>query len=283
MIQTVDAFLARIPKPFLIALGVASVMIVGGLNLLSFNANHFVLLYVIPIAFTGWYVGATAGCGIAVVSLSYVFLPAFAGKGTSASWDDLLVSGGLFFLVAITVARLRGKVEKLLRMAMLDALTGLPNAQGFVELMARETIGCAGQNPLTLVYVDLGGVERVNRSLGHSAGDQLLCSIGQIIKQNTPRPELIGRVGGTTFAMLLPNAGTESIKATIRELQTRLYEVRRTSLLAITFSISVMTCVEAPRTVAGLMHEAENHLRRSKAHHHDALNIVQVDSPSALH
>jgi len=44
-----------------------------------------------------------------------------------------------------------------------------------------------------------------------------------------------------------------------------------------------MTCAKAPRTVAGLMHEAESRLRRSKARHHDALNIVQIDSASALH
>jgi diguanylate cyclase (GGDEF)-like protein len=178
---------------------------------------------------------------------------------------------------------LRQKMEWLSRMATQDALTGLPNAQGFCELMARETVECGGQNPLTLIYVDLGGVERINRSLGQSAGDQVLCSMAQVIKENMPRPDLIGRVGGTTFAMLLPDAAAESVKATIRELQTRLYEVRRTALLAITFSINVVTCAEAPRTVAGLMHEAEKRLRRSKARHHDALNIVQVDSPSVLH
>jgi diguanylate cyclase (GGDEF)-like protein len=193
------------------------------------------------------------------------------------------VSGIVFFIAAGVASRLRAKLDKLARMATQDPLTGLPNVQAFFELMARETIECAGQNALTLVYVDLGGVDRVNRSLGHAAGDQVLCSIGQVIKQNMPRPDLIGRVGGTTFAMLLPRASAQSVNTTIRQLQTRLYEVRRGSLMAITFSISVITCAEAPGTVAGLMREAENRLRRSKAFHHDALNIVQIDSSSALH
>jgi diguanylate cyclase (GGDEF)-like protein len=283
MLQSLAAFLERIPKSFLIAFGFASVMIVGGLDLLTTTAPQFVLLYLAPIAFTAWYVGAAAACCIGATSLLYGILPALAGSETRIPWDGFVISGTSFFLVAFTVATLRQKMEWLSRMATQDALTGLPNAQGFCELMARETVECGGQNPLTLIYVDLGGVERINRSLGQSAGDQVLCSIAQVIKENMPRPDLIGRVGGTTFAMLLPDAAAESVKATIRELQTRLYEVRRTALLAITFSINVVTCAEAPRTVAGLMHEAEKRLRRSKARHHDALNIVQVDSPSVLH
>jgi diguanylate cyclase (GGDEF)-like protein len=283
MMQSFAAFLERMPKSFLIAFGLASVMIVGGLDLLTITAPQFVLLYLAPIVFTAWYVGAAAGCCIAAASLLYGILPALAGWETRAAWDGFVISGASFFLVAFTAATLRQKVEWLSRMATRDALTGLPNAQGFFELMARETVECGGQNPLTFVYVDLGGVERVNRSLGHSAGDQVLCSIAQVIKENMPRPDLIGRVGGTTFAMLLPDAATESVKATIRELQTRLYEVRRTALLAITFSINVVTCAEAPRTVAGLMHEVEKRLQRSKARHHDALNIVHVDSSSVLH
>ena len=283
MIEPANAFLDRIPKVFLVVLGVALVMIVGGINLLSVDAKYFVLLYLVPIALTSWYAGVVAGGGIASLSLLYGLLPAFATGGFPESWGELLVSGSAFFIEAVAVARLRGKLDDLWRMATLDSLTGLPNAQAFLELMARETIECEGQNTLTLVYVDLGGVDRVNRSLGHAAGDQVLCSIGQVIKQNMPRPDLIGRVGGTTFAMRLSHASAESVNATIRQLQTRLYEVRRKSLLAITFSISVMTCAEAPSTVAGLMHEAENRLRRPKALHHDALNIVQIDSVSALH
>jgi diguanylate cyclase (GGDEF)-like protein len=283
MLQPVDAFLERLPKPFLVALGIALVMIIGGVNLLSLSAKHFMSLYLVPIALTGWYAGGMAGGGIALLSLMYGLLPALLSGGFPESWGEHVVSGSVFFIEAAFMARLRGKFDSLSRMATLDSLTGLPNAQAFFELMARETIECEGQNALTLVYVDLGGVDRVNRSLGHAAGDQMLCTIGQVIKQNMPRPDLIGRVGGTTFAMLLPHASAENVNATIRQLQTRLYEVRCKSLLAITFSISVMTCVEAPRTVAGLMHEAENHLQRSNTLHHDALNIVQIDSASALH
>jgi diguanylate cyclase (GGDEF)-like protein len=283
MMQPVDAFLERIPKPFVFALGIALVMTIGGIDLLSAPARHFAFLYLGPIALVSWYVGGMAGSGIALLSLLYGFLPAFTSRGIPGSWEELLVSGGVFFLEAIAVAQLRRKLANLSRMATLDALTGLPNALAFFELMTRQTQQCRGQNPLTLVYVDLGGVDRVNRSLGHAAGDQLLCTMAQVIKQNLPRPELIGRVGGTTFALLLPNAGAESVKATVRQLQTRLYEARRKSLLAITFSISAMTCTEAPPSVAGLMREAESRLRRSKARHHDALNIVQIDSFSALH
>jgi diguanylate cyclase (GGDEF)-like protein len=283
MLQPVDAFLEGVPKPFLVAFGTALVMTVGGIDLLSASAGHFSFLYLGPIAFVSWYVGRMAGGGIALLSLLYGFFAAFASVGISRSWDQLSISAIVFFLEAIGVAQLREKLNNLSRMATLDALTGLPNAQAFFELMARETTQCGGQNPLTLVYVDLGGLERINRSVGHAAGDQVLCTMAQVIKQNIQRRDLIGRVGGTTFALLLPNVDAESVKTTIRQLQTRLYEARRKSLLAVTFTISVMSCADAPRTVAGLMLEAETRLRRSKARHHDALNIVQIDSLSTLH
>jgi diguanylate cyclase (GGDEF)-like protein len=198
-------------------------------------------------------------------------------------WDNLLIPGAVFFLTASAVAQLRRKLDNLSQIATRDFLTGLPNSQAFAEITARETERCKGVDPLTLVYIDLGGLDGINHTSGHSKGDQVLCAIGQVIKQNMPRQELIGRVGGTTFAVLLPKTGTETAKAAIWQLQTQLHEARRKILLPITFSISAMTCAKAPRTVAGLLHEAETRLRRSGGRDHDALDICHVDTVSALH
>jgi diguanylate cyclase (GGDEF)-like protein/PAS domain S-box-containing protein len=97
--------------------------------------------------------------------------------------------------------------EKLMRMAMTDALTGLENRRSFDVAFAKEFARCLrDQTPIALLLVDVDYFKKFNDSYGHQAGDECLKSIGGLLKEFARRPgDTAARYGGEEFALILPN------------------------------------------------------------------------------
>lgn len=106
------------------------------------------------------------------------------------------------------VSRVRSYAGRLYEMATRDALTGLPNRRHFREAAERELLlAQRSRQPIALLALDIDHFKRVNDSHGHATGDALLVRFGQILQQNLRRSDIIGRIGGEEFAVLLPGAG----------------------------------------------------------------------------
>lgn len=88
-----------------------------------------------------------------------------------------------------------------------DALTGLPN-----RVMLLDSLDEALDNDArpALMFLDLDGFKPVNDRLGHDAGDDLLCQVGQRLITAAPRDALVARIGGDEFTILLRGAPTEA-------------------------------------------------------------------------
>ena len=98
--------------------------------------------------------------------------------------------------------------ERLYRQAHYDPLTQLPNRALFRDRLAQElAAGASGLTRGALMYVDLDHFKRVNDSLGHSAGDQLLSIVAQRLKACTKEGDTVARLGGDEFTVLLRNVG----------------------------------------------------------------------------
>ncbi|KAB2332806.1 sensor domain-containing diguanylate cyclase [Bacillus mesophilum] len=81
-----------------------------------------------------------------------------------------------------------------------DHLTGLANRNGLERYLDRVT---HENTPLTILYLDLDGFKKVNDTLGHDAGDQLLIETGRRLKQNIENGEFVARLGGDEFILVL--------------------------------------------------------------------------------
>lgn len=96
------------------------------------------------------------------------------------------------------------------QMAMQDALTHLANRAALLDALraALTTPAAAGEGPAVLM-MDLDSFKAINDSLGHTAGDQVLVTIGERIRGAVRATDVVARLGGDEFAILMPTATLE--------------------------------------------------------------------------
>ncbi len=105
------------------------------------------------------------------------------------------------------VGRLKARLNEAEDLADLDALTPLLNRRAFLRELNR-VIAFAGRfgGPASLVYFDLDGFKAVNDRFGHAAGDAALKGVAQRLAAQMREGDLIGRIGGDEFGVILVQA-----------------------------------------------------------------------------
>jgi diguanylate cyclase (GGDEF)-like protein len=286
MIQRLSAFLELQSRTALATMACVMATLLGVLDFITGVEIHFLLLYLVPIFIASWFISKEAGIALAIfTSLVWLVAHLLGGRSYSSVWVgywNLLMRATTFSVFAITQAQLRMKLVELSHLASRDFLTGLPNGHAFYELTAKEMDRAFGVEPMTLVCIDVTGFKWVNHRFGYPAGDHMMCAIANTIRQSVPRPDLVGRMGGTSFAVLLPNVGSDLAKLILQRVQTELDQERRKNAQPLTFFISAIACTKAPRTVAELMQQADAQMNRIKNGKRDSLQIAQVDHLPAL-
>jgi diguanylate cyclase (GGDEF)-like protein len=97
-----------------------------------------------------------------------------------------------------------GREAELTRQALHDPLTGLPNRTLFLDRLAHGlTRSERSLSPVTVLVLDLDNFNRFNDSLGHAAGDRLLASVAERLRDTIRPADTIARLGGDEFAVLL--------------------------------------------------------------------------------
>ncbi|MCL5735909.1 MAG: diguanylate cyclase [Actinobacteria bacterium] len=100
--------------------------------------------------------------------------------------------------------------EQARELANKDDLTGLPNRRHFFELTAKEFERARRyREPVSLLLLDIDHFKQINDEFGHRAGDRLLHDLAQAWRRELRSSDVIGRVGGEEFAVLLPETDLE--------------------------------------------------------------------------
>ncbi|XQW83851.1 EAL domain-containing protein [Thalassotalea piscium] len=114
--------------------------------------------------------------------------------------------------------RLIQQKKHMVQLANFDGLTGLPNRQFFMETLSLELARAQRSNKnLVLMYLDLDEFKGVNDSFGHEIGDQLLVEVSKRTKSFLREGDLISRLGGDEFLILLYNEPNDLLVYQIAE------------------------------------------------------------------
>lgn len=136
-----------------------------------------------------------------LVSLSAALREAAAVKPELAVAVEQAVSSVAAALDALT----REHVRRLEERVATDSLTGADSRDAILgRLNAESARSVRHGRPLSVIYLDVDGLKRLNDEHGHAAGDNALKSLVRVVRQNTRVTDAIGRQGGDEFLIMLP-------------------------------------------------------------------------------
>ncbi len=212
----------------------------------------------------------------AVPLLRVVALVGMAGAGDLPA-RPLLAAGvvlplliGVLFTVYLclvltherTVRDLRETQRQLRVLADIDMLTQVPNRRHFEEL-ATAIVGRSGAPSAVLVLFDIDHFKRINDTLGHAVGDEALRLVARCTRETLRTRDVMGRVGGDEFMLLLPGASVDDALL-VAERITRRLDAQRSSLpLPLSLSFGVVR-IEPGEALESAQHRADQALYEAK-------------------
>lgn len=156
----------------------------------------------------------------------------------------------------------RKKAEEEIRfLSYHDRLTGLFNRRYIEEQM--EELESAGTLPISIIMADLNGLKLVNDTYGHQAGDKLLVSAANILKQCCRENDLIARWGGDEFVVLMPSASPDDAEEVASRILSKV-AVSNIGVIPISIALGFSGRSELNKKLVELLSEAENRMYRQK-------------------
>ena len=235
------------------------------------------LLYLVAVLVVAWFGGATAGSVAALVAAA-VCLAAELVAGTSTDpqvpWWNLAISFPVYLLSARGLPPLRDVLFRDREQSMTDPLTNLGNRRFLREVAHIELQRSKRYSrPMALAYIDLDDFRMVNDRDGFAAGDALLMTVAGAITTALRTSDVVARVAGDEFAVLLPETNGEGARVAMEKMQSLLLETMQGVGSDITFSIGIVAYEEGPASVESLLRQSDEVMASVK---HDGKGIVRV-------
>ena len=183
---------------------------------------------------------------------------------TSSAFYLLMLLNGFGCLL---LAREQGQRE-LERLAVVDALTDMPNRRSFFAALA-PWLALARRPgvPTALVLFDLDQFKRINDSYGHPAGDTVLRAVVDVCKKHLRDSDQLGRMVGVEFAILLPRTGLPEAALVAERMRAAIAATPvkgERAMIGMTASFGVTT-IRADDSVVSLFKRADEALQAAKA------------------
>lgn len=186
--------------------------------------------------------------------------------GGSDFWVMTMYAGAVFgviigiALVLVTAADLMAGLQ---RERDTDALTGTLNRRG-LEARATELLEQPAQRPITLIACDIDHFKAINDQFGHHAGDLVLERIGVLLRTNCRATDLVARIGGEEFVVVLPNSTADEGIELAERLRRLVADTEVGRGPAVTCSFGVAELRELDRDIWAGLQRADRQLYAAK-------------------
>ncbi|MEE2878322.1 MAG: GGDEF domain-containing protein [Pseudomonadota bacterium] len=153
---------------------------------------------------------------------------------TEETFFDTLYWGTMNVLATLTVLSMGGALITVCVMQRLgalkenadqDYLTGLMSRRAFEEAARDYCKSRSGQVAASLIIIDIDHFKSINDEYGHTAGDQVIRRLGAFLSSQTRSSDLVGRLGGEEFCLLLPGTDTNGARMLASRLRDNLAKV----------------------------------------------------------
>lgn len=165
----------------------------------------------------------------------------------------------LNFLTDITARK--EKEERIRYLSYHDQLTGLYNRRFYEEALRR--LDEEGNLPISLIMADVNGLKLTNDAFGHLAGDELLQAVAAIIKSACRAGDVVARIGGDEFVLLLPRTEEQQAAEIVQRLkEAARLQKRGSTVVSISFGWGTKT--QAEEKINRIYVQAEDMMYRHK-------------------
>lgn len=159
------------------------------------------------------------------------------------------------------ITKLKEREKELIFINYHDYLTKLYNRRYFEAELKR--LDVKRNLPISLIMGDLNGLKLINDSFGHSKGDELLIKVASVIKNTLRDDEIIARIGGDEFVVLLTNTSKSSADNIVSRINDNL-SLEKVGNISLSVSFGTATKTDIKQDINKILKESEDAMYRSK-------------------
>lgn len=164
-------------------------------------------------------------------------------------------------LVFRDVTEEKERQAKIQYLSFHDQLTGLNNRRFFEDELRR--IDTTSNLPITLVMIDVNGLKLTNDAFGHLLGDKLLQRVAEILRKECRNEDIIARIGGDEFVILLPKTSSEEAERFLNRINAVITQEKINSM-SVSVSYGWETKRETEEDLSSIFKKAEDYMYRRK-------------------
>jgi diguanylate cyclase (GGDEF)-like protein len=270
----------RPPAPVLPCLPTVGILLVGVAVAIAEPLASTPAYYLMPILASAYFGSArriAIDLCVCAVTLAAVLALWVAPEARSAIFIGTMIPAVCVALVVSGLKRrLDAHVGGLRRLADTDALTGALNhgAFGYALDLTLERYHATGRGA-ALLLIDVDHFKSVNDRFGHQEGDRMLRLVSGLLAEHKRRDDMLGRVGGEEFALLLPGADSAAARQVGERIRCALRVATAAAPASLTLSMGIAALSPALDTSHALLRAADRALYAAKDQGRDRAVVVE--------